>query len=410
MYLSNSSLFKQSLVYKPFHFPWAVEANVEHEKLHWVESEVPLGDDVSQWKGGKITAGEKEFITQILKMFTTQDVAVGSFYYDLLVPVIRNNEVRNLLGSFAVREGTHQRAYALLNDTLGLPESAYASFLDYVELKEKADFATDARTDTLENLALALSRGVINEGLSLFASFVMLLNFQRFGKMMGMCKIVEWSIKDETKHVEGVTKLFRSLCAEHPHIVTDDLKKRIYDDFREAVRLEDAFIDLSYGQHEIEGLKAEDVKAYIRYIADRRLVGLGMKENWGVASNPLPWLDWIISAADHTNFFEAKVAEYEAGGLSGDWGYSTDRRSFIVYTKDGCPWCVRAKELLASFGHEVETIDLSDDDARREFYLDHCFEGTSGPDGATMPKIWETTSGFDEYVGGYTELEARLGA
>jgi ribonucleoside-diphosphate reductase beta chain len=324
--------------------------------------------------------------------------------------VIRNNEVRNLLGSFAVREGTHQRAYALLNDTLGLPESAYASFLNYTELKEKADFATDARTDTLENLALALSRGVINEGLSLFASFVMLLNFQRFGKMMGLCKIVEWSIKDETKHVEGVTKLFRTLCAEHPHIVTDALKKRIYDDFREAVRLEDAFIDLSYGQHEIEGLKAEDVKTYIRYIADRRLVGLGMKENWGIAANPLPWLDWIISAADHTNFFEAKVAEYEAGGLTGGWGYSTDQRSFTVYTKDGCPWCVRAKELLAGLGHEVQIVDLSDDDARQEFYRVHGFTGAAGAQGATMPKIWETTSGWAEYVGGFTELSTRLGA
>jgi ribonucleoside-diphosphate reductase beta chain len=410
MSLSDSNLFKQSLVYKPFNYSWAVDLTVEHERMHWIESEVPLGDDVSQWKGGKITAGEKEFITQILKMFTTQDVAVGSFYFDLLVPVIRNNEVRNLLGSFAVREGTHQRAYALLNDTLGLPESAYASFLDYVELKEKADFATDARTDTLENTALALSRGVINEGLSLFASFVMLLNFQRFGKMMGMCKIVEWSIKDETKHVEGVTKLFRTLCAEHPHIVTDDLKKRIYDDFREAVRLEDAFIDLSYGQHEIEGLKAEDVKAYIRYIADRRLVGLGMKENWGIAANPLPWLDWIISAADHTNFFEAKVAEYEAGGLTGGWGYSTDQRSFTVYTKDGCPWCVRAKELLAGLGHEVQIVDLSADDARQEFYRVHGFTGAAGVQGATMPKIWETTSGWEEYVGGFTELSTRLSA
>lgn len=402
--LSNSTLFKENLVYKPFAHAWAVETTVEHEKLHWVEAEVPLGDDVSQWKGGKIAPGEKDFITQILKMFTAQDVLVGGFYYDLLIPVFKNNEVRNMLGSFAVREGTHQRAYALLNDTLGLPESDYAAFLQYTEMKAKAEFATDASTDTLDDLAVTLARGVINEGLSLFASFVMLLNFQRFGKMMGLSKIVEWSIKDETKHVEGVTRLFRTLCAEHPEIITDALKKRIYDDFREAVRLEDAFIDLSYGSHTIEGLTAAEVKAYIRYIADRRLVGLGMKENWGIASNPLPWLDWVISAADHTNFFEAKVAEYEAGGLTGEWGYEDDApiRQFLIYTRDGCGYCTKAKELLKERAHTCHEIDLSDFDERQIWYDALKFNGAD----RSLPKIWEVY-GMDvptTYVGGYTEL------
>lgn len=321
MNFEKSALFQTSAIYKPFHFPWAVDITREHEKMHWIEDEVPLGDDLTDWKLDKLTQGEKDFVTQILRMFTQSDVNVGQYYYDNLIPVIKNNEIRQMLGSFATREGTHQRSYALLNDTLGLPEGDYAAFLTFVEMREKHDYMLEADTSTVEGLALALAKGVFNEGVSLFASFVMLLNFQRFGKMKGMCKIVEWSIKDETKHVEGVAKLFRTLCAEYPEIVTDNFKKSIYEMAREIVRLETAFITLAYKATMIEGLAAEDVETYIQYIADRRLVQLGMKPNFDVVNNPLPWLDWIISAADHTNFFEQKSAEYEVGGLGGDWGY-----------------------------------------------------------------------------------------
>ena len=85
------------------------------------------------------------------------------------------------------------------------------------------------------------------------------------------------------------------------------------------VELEDKFVDMTYALGEPEGLKADDVKTYIRYIADRRLLQLGLKTNFKVKENPIPWLEWILNAADHTNFFENRVTEYEVAGLSGDW-------------------------------------------------------------------------------------------
>lgn len=409
MFESHSALFQSSAVYKPFHYPWAVDVTREHEKMHWIEDEVPLGDDVTDWKMGKLTVQEREFVTQILRMFTTSDVNVGGFYYDNLIPILKNNEVRNMLGSFAVREGTHQRAYALLNDTLGLPEGDYAAFLDYAEMREKHEYMLEADPSTLPGLALALAKGVFNEGVSLFASFVMLLNFQRpegGGRMKGMAKIVEWSIKDESKHVEGVARLFRTLCNEHPEIVTDGFKKAIYDMSRDVVRLEDAFVDLAYRAvgGTMPGLSAVEVKQYIRYIADRRLVQLGLKANFMVEQNPLPWLDWVISAADHTNFFEQKVAEYEVGGLQGEWGYDAEeprgQRTFYIATKDGCPYCVMAKELLAKRGFKMHVDDHTDEAKRSSFYVAWQFEGKD----RTMPKIWETTGGEWKHVGGYAEL------
>jgi glutaredoxin 3 len=315
----SGGLMKFSQTYKPFHYPWAVEITTRHEKAHWIEDEIDLGEDVTDWKGGKVSATEKEYITNILRLFTQSDVAVGQNYYDQFIPKFKNNEVRNMLGSFAAREGIHQRAYALLNETLGLPDSEYHAFLEYTEMVDKIEYMMDSDPNTQRGLALSLAKSVFNEGVALFASFVMLLNFQRFGKMKGMGKVVEWSIRDESMHVEGNAKLFKTFCAEHPRIIDDEFKKEIYEMSRLAVKLEDKFVDLAYQIGEIEGLSAEEVKQYVRYITDRRLLQLGLKTNFKVKENPLPWLEWVLNGADHTNFFENRVTEYEVAGLKGDW-------------------------------------------------------------------------------------------
>ena len=315
----GGGLMEFSETYKPFHYPWAVEITTRHEKVHWVEDELDLSEDVSDWKSGKTSVIEREYITNILRLFTQSDVAVGQNYFDQFIPKFKNNEVRNMLGSFATREGIHQRAYALLNETLGLSDAEYHAFLEYQEMTDKIEFMMDSDPNTVRGLGLSLAKAVMNEGVALFASFVMLLNFQRYGKMKGMGKVVEWSIRDESIHVEGVSKLFKAYCAEHPRIVDDEFKGHIYEMARQAVKLEDKFIDLAYQLGDIEGLAAADVKTYIRYITDRRLLQLGMKPNFKVKDNPLPWLEWVLNGADHTNFFENRVTEYEVAGLTGKW-------------------------------------------------------------------------------------------
>jgi ribonucleoside-diphosphate reductase beta chain len=321
---TSGGLMEFSETYKPFYYPWAVDLTSRHEKSHWIEDELDLSEDVADWKGNKMTNNEKEYITNILRLFTQSDVAVGQNYYDIFIPRFKNNEVRNMLGSFASREGIHQRAYALLNETLGLPDSEYHAFLEYKEMTDKVDFMMDNDSNTLTGTGLALAKMVFNEGVSLFASFVMLLNFQRFGKMKGMGKVVEWSIRDESMHVEGNAKLFKAFCAEHTRIVDDEFKAAIYAMAKKSVKLEDKFIDLAYEVGDMEGLGKEEVKQYIRYITDRRLLQLGLKPNFKVKENPLPWLEWVLNGADHTNFFEGRVTEYEVAGLNGSWHEAYD--------------------------------------------------------------------------------------
>jgi glutaredoxin 3 len=274
-------LLQESKTYKPFQYPWAVEKAISHEKVHWGEWEAKLQDDVAQWNNGKLTNVERNHITQILRLFTQSDVQVGTNYLESYIPK-----------------------------------------LEYQQMADKIEFMADIDVNTQSGLAKAVARSVINEGMSLFSAFVMLLNYQRYGKMRGMCEIVEWSIRDETMHCEGMTQLFRTFCEEHPRIVTDEFKSDIYQMVRDAVALEDKVIELAYEMGDLEGLSQKEVKKYIRYIADRRLIQLGLKGNYKVKENPLPWVDWVIAGDSHKNFFEGVVTDYNAAGMDGDdWGW-----------------------------------------------------------------------------------------
>jgi ribonucleoside-diphosphate reductase beta chain len=318
-----------SQTYKPFAYPEFVNHAIEHESMFWMEYEASLQRDVNQWKDGTITPEERNHITQILRLFTQSDQIVGGSYVDVFLPYFKNNEVRMALLSIANRESTHMRAYALLNDTLGLDEAEYRAFLEFEEMAAKAEFMQDFETDELgpisaSEMGLNLARTVMNEGMSLFSAFVQLLNYQRpeaGSKMLGMCEIVEWSVRDETKHVEVMAALFRRFVEDHPEIVTDEFKRSIYEMYRTGVDLEDKFIELSFALGGPKALTKDEVKQYIRFIADRRLTQLGLKANWGIEKNPLPWVDHIISGDTQKNFFEGRVTDYNHKGMEGDWGW-----------------------------------------------------------------------------------------
>ena len=131
------SLLEQNKSYKPFSHPWAVTYATEHERIHWIEDELELQTDVNHWKSGVLSEAEKNHITQILRLFTQTDVAVGTNYLEYYIPKFKNNEIRAMLTAFASREFIHQRAYALLNDTLGLPEEEFTAFLEYQQMSAK---------------------------------------------------------------------------------------------------------------------------------------------------------------------------------------------------------------------------------------------------------------------------------
>jgi ribonucleoside-diphosphate reductase beta chain len=189
-------------------------------------------------------------------------------------------------------------------------------------MKEKHDYIIDvsSKNTTKENTAAHIAVfSAFTEGMQLFSSFIMLLNFPRHGKMKGMGQIVTWSIVDETQHCESMIKLFRTYIEENKEIWNDELKSKIYGMAEKMVELEDKFIDLSFSMGAMDNLTPEEVKKYIRYIADRRLISLGLKGIFKVKRNPLPWVEEMINAPTHTNFFENRATDYAKGALTGDW-------------------------------------------------------------------------------------------
>lgn len=311
------SVLTQSFVYKPFKYPWAVEFGTEHDLMHWVAEELKFVEDIREWN--ELAPHEQNLIGSILKLFTTADVVVAANYCDTFIPVFKNNEVRHMLLAFANIERVHQKGYALINDTMKIPESEYSAFLRIPALKNKVDFMESSRfhvdfskgEEAYRNLALALAQTVVNEGVALFSSFAMLMNTTRRGVMKVMGKVVEMSVKDESRHAAGMTMLFREFVEnEHPELIDDDFKREIYDMFRQAVALEDAVIETAFQMGPVNGLTEDLMKTFIRYMADRRLQELGMKPNWGVSENPIPWFEELLSGVKHTNFFELRSAEY----------------------------------------------------------------------------------------------------
>ena len=307
--------------FKPFSFPWAYDAWLKHEQAHWLHSEVPMAEDVKDWKK-KLTDEEKLFLTNIFRFFTQGDIDVAGGYVRNYLPYFPQPEIRMMLMGFAAREALHIAAYSHLIETLGMPESTYNEFLEYQAMRDKHDYVTELSSKNGDKQSTATHIAVFSaftEGMQLFSSFIMLLNFPRHGLMKGMGQIVTWSIVDETMHAENMIKLFKEYIKENNEIWNDDLKSRIYTIAEKMVELEDKFIELSFANAEMRDLKQEDVKEYIRYIADRRLISLGLKGIFKRKKNPLPWVEEMINAPVHGNFFENRVTDYAKGALSGSW-------------------------------------------------------------------------------------------
>lgn len=314
-------LTDERLYYKPFNYQWAYNAWLKSNQSHWLHTEVGMAEDLKDWKKN-LSKEEKQFLTNIFRFFTQGDIDVAGGYVKNYLPYFPQPEVRMMLLEFANRETIHIAAYSHLMETLGMPETIYSEFLEYKEMKDKHDYVLDISSQTGTKEATAKHIAVFSaftEGLQLFSSFIMLLNFTRHGKMKGMGQIIAWSLVDETLHTESMIKLFRTYIEENHEIWTDQLKSDIYVIAEKMVELEDKFVDLCFSMGGIEGLTPDEVKKYIRYIADRRLISLGMKPNFKVKKNPLPWVEQLINAPSHVNFFENQSTDYAKAAWTGSW-------------------------------------------------------------------------------------------
>jgi len=323
-------LLTSSGTYDVDRYPWAYEFWKRQQQTHWMGEEVPLGADIKDWTSTRVTEAERNLLTQIFRFFTQSDVEVGDNYLKRYIPIFQPLEVQMMMAAFTNMETVHIDAYALLLKTLGMPKAEFEAFRDYAEMRAKADYMRTFGVDTVADVARTLAMfGAFTEGMALFASFAMLLNFPRHNKMNGMGQIVSWSVRDESLHCEGIIRLFHEWHGE-TGAVTRTVRDDIVDVAKTMVSLEESFVDLAFGLGRIEGMTAAEIRAYVRYIADWRLTQLKLPSVFGYFSeraggyaqlkpHPLPWLVEILNGVEHANFFEQRATEYSKGASRGSW-------------------------------------------------------------------------------------------
>ena len=313
------SLLEADPIYKPFRYPWAYDAWLQQQRIHWLPEEVPLTDDVKDWNRN-LSEAERNLLTQVFRFFTQSDVEVNNCYMRHYSRVFKPTEVQMMLAAFSNMETVHIAAYAHLLDTVGMPEAEYSAFLHYKEMRDKYEFLQSCASGDKRQIARTLAVfGGFTEGLQLFASFAILLNFPRFNKMKGMGQIIQWSVRDESLHTASIIRLFHTFIEENPEVRDKAFEDELSETCAKIVTMEDAFIDLAFELGAIEGLTADEVKSYVRSVADRRLKQLGLEPLYNAPLNPLPWLEPMIGGVEFTNFFENRATEYAKASTRGTW-------------------------------------------------------------------------------------------
>lgn len=323
-------LLEASGTYNVDRYPWAYAYWKKQQQVHWMGEEVPLGEDVKDWTSARVTEHERNLLTQIFRFFTQSDIEVSDNYLKRYMPIFQPLEIQMMMAAFTNMETVHIDAYALLLTTIGMPQTEFAAFRDYSEMRAKADYMHTFGVGTVGDVSRTLAMfGAFTEGMALFASFAMLLNFPRHNKMKGMGQIVTWSVRDESLHCEGIIKLFHEWNRE-TGAMTPAVRDDILDVARTMVGLEERFIDLAFSLGPVEGMRAEDIRDYVHYVADWRLTQLRLPTLYGyfraveggyepVKPHPLPWLVEILNGVEHANFFEQRATEYSKAASQGTW-------------------------------------------------------------------------------------------
>lgn len=309
------SLLTPRASYAPFEYEQAYKYWELQQQSHWLHNEISMASDINDWKIN-LTDTEKQVVGHILKGFTQSEVFIQEYWGQMVGKWFKKPEIQMMAATFSSFESIHAVSYAYLNQSLGLED--FDAFLHEPTAKAKIDRLINTKGKSKEEIARSLAIfSAFNEGVNLFSSFAVLLNFSRFNKLKGIGQIISFSIKDESLHSDAGCWLFRTLVSEFPEIMTDALKEELYDAARLTVELEDAFISKAFEKGNIEGIEISDLKAFIRFRTNTKLGDLGLKKLWRnldkQALERMSWFDVLSSGVAHADFFSSRVSDYAKG-------------------------------------------------------------------------------------------------
>lgn len=340
--LTLRDLLCSATTYRPFLFEDFHQAFLKQHSMHWMASEISFNEDRNDFIKSENSSNnsqdalsqyEKDVVLRTLLFFTQADVEVGHFYRFILKH-FQNHEVFRMATSFMSMETIHTDAYSALLEHLNIPVKTDTEFLKVKAMSDKYDYLQLVAKETFDDLlhnkesqmkmakTIAIMSGAF-EGFILYSSFAILFSFSNrrsehsCPRLLGVGQVVEWSMRDESHHAHSMIKLFLKFCelCKFSNEEMQQLKDYIHCEFKKLVELENNFIDFIFAGESLPYLKPEEVKTYIKYLANLRLQQLQItpifEENGElILQNNLKYMDSVLKLSGLINFFDNVSAEY----------------------------------------------------------------------------------------------------
>ena len=164
----------------------------------------------------------------------------------------------------------------------------------------------DGKKDFVRNL---VATNIVMEGIWFYSGFMVALSFRQRNQLRNLGSMINWVLRDESLHLKFGINLIHNILEENPELVTEEFANEIRDIVIEGVNLETTF-NKDLFPRGILGLNADYVNQYVQYVADRRLVELGLEKYYN-ATNPAKWMSTATDVFELVNFFEAQNTNYE---------------------------------------------------------------------------------------------------
>jgi ribonucleoside-diphosphate reductase beta chain len=316
-------LFDERIAYKPFEYPdYYNEGWLKQAQAFWLHTEIPMSGDVKDWNE-RLTKSEKNLVGNILLGFAQTECAVSDYWTQKVVSWFPKHEIQQMAMMFGSQETIHAVAYSYLNETLGLEN--FEAFLH--EPATAARFDNLVSYDGKDKVGIAKSLAVFSafaEGVSLYSAFAVLYSFQLRNLLKGVGQQMKWSVRDESLHSKMGCQLFRHMCEEIPNL-KEDCKDHVLEAANIMIDLELKYIDKMFEQGDIENLKKDDLKEFIKKRANEKIVELGYTESaqhFGYNENKASALDWfyhLTGGVTHTDFFSIRSTDYSKANEGEDF-------------------------------------------------------------------------------------------
>ena len=312
----------------PFKYDWAWQKCLDGCANHWMPQEINMNADVALWKREDgLTADERLIVKRNLGFFSTADSLVANNLVLAIYRLITNPECRQYILRQAFEEAIHTHAYQYCIESLGMDEGEiFNMYHEVPSVAKKASWGlkyTKEISDPTFNTGTpetdkAMLKNLIAfycclEGIFFYCGFTQILSMGRRNKMTGTSEQFQYILRDESMHLNFGIDMINQIKLENPHLWDDDMKDKATQMILEATQLE-----IEYARDTMPrgvlGMNAAMMEDYLKFIANRRLNQLGLKEQFAGAQNPFPWMSEIMDLRKEKNFFETRVIEYQTGG------------------------------------------------------------------------------------------------